>query len=69
MDSAGATQLHGIPGVFGALAAGIVVIASTNNQLVNYYVSHWVEEDILPEGCSEHGYQLSIEIFETRLRE
>ena len=32
MDSAGATQLHGIPGVFGALAAGIIVIASTNNQ-------------------------------------
>ena len=34
MDSAGAVQLHGIPGVFGAVAAGIVVIATTNNQLV-----------------------------------
>lgn len=44
MDSAGATQLHGIPGIFGALAAGIVVLATTNNQ---YFAADtvWTEMD------------------------
>jgi len=44
MDSAGATQLHGIPGVFGALAAAIVVVATTNNQ---YFAADtvWTEMD------------------------
>ncbi|KAL5267485.1 hypothetical protein ACHWQZ_G004497 [Mnemiopsis leidyi] len=44
MDSAGAVQLHGIPGVFGAVAAGIVVIATTNNQ---YFAADtvWTEMD------------------------
>ena len=35
MDSAGACQLHGFPGIFGALAAAVVVVATTDNQLVS----------------------------------
>eukprot|EP00116_Pleurobrachia_bachei_P011267 sb/3471529/ len=51
MDSAGATQLHGIPGVFGALAAGIVVLATPNSY--NQYFSRdtmWTEGDGVSTG-------------------
>jgi len=58
IDSAGATQLHGIPGVFGALVAGVCCLFGGSNYLFSYD-TQWVESSITDRnGGAQFGFVL-----------
>lgn len=59
VDSAGANQLHGIPGIFGALVAGILVLTGNNNHLFSYSTQWTNVSDSARSNGAQFGFILA----------